>query len=455
MKKLLVLLALLMLGLAGAAWWLSASRNEAAEQPYTLAPAEHGTLVETVSATGTLQPQDVIPVGTELAGKVVEVAADFNQVVTEGDLLFRLDDRAAVHKLRQAEVAVTLARAEGERARALRDAAEKSVDRLKVLPENVSLRKDLDATEAQLRAAAAAVEVANVHVQEAEEARRLADLGVRLTRVYAPTVAQPSAAGEPHGGVGALAPEGSAQKPRRKFTVLDRKVQLNQEIGPPVSAQAFTLAGDLAQMQVVAQVAEGDIGRVRRGQRADFTVATYADDVRFTGRVFDTRLLPTSDHGAIFYRVVIDVANVQDGSTGDWQLRPGMTASVDVVVRRHEHVWKVPLTALNLEMPAEYVTDAARAKLARWEARPGHEGWQAVWTVGADGKPWPVFVRVTGANGAGEPGIRDVQSSEVLEWDPELQPRPDAKAPATIPQVIVAAPPVKKGGLFNLPKVKI
>ena len=89
-------------------------------------------------------------------------------------------------------------------------------------------------------------------------------------------------------------------------------MELNQQVGPPLSAQLFLLGGDLAQMQAVAQVAEGDIGRVRRGQRADFTVSTYGDDVLFTGKVADMRLLPTSDHGAIFYRVVIDVANRKD-----------------------------------------------------------------------------------------------------------------------------------------------
>jgi HlyD family secretion protein len=450
MKKLLVLLVLVMLGLAAAAWWFSPARRESGEAAFSTASAEFGSLTETVSATGVLQPQEVFPVGTELAGKVVEVAADFNQIVSEGDLLLRLDDRAAQHKLKQAETAVQLAKTAVQQAKAQQDAAEKTVDRLRKLSENVSMRKDLDAAEAQLKAAQVAVDVADVRVREAEDARSLAELGVKLTRVHVPVIARPSASGGPAPGLGALAPDGSAPQGKRKFIVLERKVELNQQVGPPASAQLFLLGGDLAQMQVIAQVAEGDIGRVRRGQRADFTVSAYGDDVPFSGRVTDLRLLPTSDHGAIFYRVVIDVTNRKDQASGDWQLRPGMTASVDVVVRRHDDVWKVPIAAVNYQMPDEYQTDAARAKLAQWQGRKDAEQWKAVWAVGSGGKPWPVFVRLGGSDGKGDTAIHDAQFDEVLEWDPDFPP-PDPKGP---PQFIIGAPPSSKGGLFKLPPVK-
>jgi HlyD family secretion protein len=451
MKKLLLLLMLVMFGLAAAAWWFSPARREAGEPSYTFAPAEFGSLTETVSATGTLQPQEVFPVGTELAGKVVEVAADFNQTVSEGDLLLRLDDRAAEQKLRQAETGVELARSAVDQAKAQQEAAEKTAQRLRSLSSEVSMRKDLDAAEAQLKAAKAAVSVADAHVREAEDARELARLGVQLTRVYVPVMAKPSAAKEAAPGLGSLAPAGTAGDGKRKFIVLERRVELNQQVGPPASAQLFLLGGDLARMQVLAQVAEGDIGRVRRNQRADFTVSAYGDDAVFTGRVADMRLLPTNDKGAIFYRVIVDVPNRKDPATGDWELRPGMTASVDVVVRRHDDVWKVPVSAVNFQMPDEQQTDAARARLAQWQGRKDSDQWKALWAIGTGGKPWPVFARLYGTNGKGDTAIRDSQFDEVLEWDPEL-PAPDPKAP---PQFIIGAPPAGKGGLFKLPPVKL
>jgi HlyD family secretion protein len=449
MKKLLLLLVFLMLALAAGAWWFSPSRHESGEPTFSYAPSERGSLVETVSATAALQPQEVVPVGTELAGKVVEVAADFNQIVSEGDLLVRLDDRAAVEKLNQAKTAVQLANASVGQARAQQDAAQKSVDRLRALSPGVSMRKDLDAAEAQLQATKAAVDVAQARVREAEDGRRLAELGVRLTRVEVPVLAHSPGTKDSPPGVGALAPEGKAPDTKRKFIVLDRKVELNQQVGPPLSAQLFLLGGDLAQMQAIAQVAEGDVGRVRRGQRAEFTVSTFGDDVLFAGQVADQRLLPTSDHGAIYYRVVIDVPNRKDPTTGDWQLRPGMTASVDIVVRRHEDVWKVPVAAVNFQMPEEYQSDAARDKLKQWQGRKDADQWKVVWVQGANRKPWPEFVRLIAGAGQ-EPGIHDSQFDEVLEWDPDMQP-PDPKAP---PQFIIGAPP-PKGGLFKLPPVKL
>ncbi|HEX5269341.1 MAG TPA: biotin/lipoyl-binding protein [Gemmataceae bacterium] len=458
MKKLLLLLVVLMLALAAGAWWFSPSRRESGEPTFSFAPAEHGSLVETVSATANLQPQEVIPVGTELAGKVVQVAADFNQVVSEGDLLLRLDDRAAVEKLNQAKTAIRLAKASVDQAKAQQDAAQKSVDRLRELSPNVSMRKDLDAAEAQLQAAKAAVVAAEARVQEAEDGQRLAELGLRLTRVEVPVMARSSESKVSPPGVGELAPPGTVPQTKRTFVVLDRKVELNQQVGPPLSAQLFLLGGDLTHMQAIAQVAEGDIGRVRRGQPAQFTVSTYGDDVMFAGKVADLRLLPTSDHGAIFYRVVIDVANRKDptkdptkgATTDDWLLRPGMTASVDIVARRHDNVWKVPVSAVNFQMPEEYQSEAARAKLKQWQGRKDADQWRVVWVQGADRKPWPEFLRLI-ANAGQEAGLHDSTFDEVLEWDPDIQPPPEPNNP---PQFIIGAPP-PKGGLFKLPPVKL
>jgi HlyD family secretion protein len=313
------------------------------------------------------------------------------------------------------------------------------------------MRKDLDAAEAQAKAAKAAVDVAEVHVREAEDTRNLAQLGVDLTRVHVPVIARGAASKKSAPGLGSLAPEGTAARSKRKFIVLDRKVELNQQVGPPASGQLFLLGGSLAKMQAIAQVAEGDIGRVRTGQTAEFSVATYGEDVLFAGRVADIRLLPTSDHGAIFYRVVIDVDNKEDPATGAWQLRPGMTASVDVVVRRHEKVWKVPLAAVNLQMPEEYKTDAARQKLKLWQSRKDADQWKAVWVLGGDRKPMPLFLRL-GPNTGEEAGIHDAQFDEVLQWDPDLQQAPDPNNP---PRFIIGAPPPSSGGLFKLPPVKL
>jgi HlyD family secretion protein len=238
--------------------------------------------------------------------------------------------------------------------------------------------------------------------------------------------------------------------------VLDRKVSLNQMVGPPTSAHLFTLAGDLERMQVQAQVAEGDIGKIKRGLAARFTVSGAEDNApAFEGKVEDYRLMPTNERGAVFYNVLIDVSNQRDPSTSEWRLRPGLTATVDIFRRVHDPVWKVPASALGFQPAEGSLTEAAKAKLARWQNVPNADQWKPVWVVGSDNKPWPVFVRVGGTNAQGEPGIQDAQASEVLEWDPELSSKPDPKRPETIPQLIIGVPAPAKGGLFSAPKIML
>ena len=461
MKKLLFLLLVLGAGLAGVAYWVSYDRRHGHDADvYTVVPAEFGKVSEVVSATGIVQARDVFPVGTELSGKIVEVLADFNQTVHEGDLLLRLDDRMARDRVRQAGVAVDLARVSVKQAEATRDTAARALDRVRQQSPEVRRQTDLDVAESQLRAAEVGVEAAKVRVREAEEAGRQADLGLRLTEVRAPALASGGAAASPgeavRTGVGTLAREGGAAgKEKRAFTVLDRKVSLNQVVGPPASAHLFTLAGGMERMQVLVQVAEGDVNKVRRGMPARFTVSGSDGDVAFHGTVEEVRLVPASEHGAVFYRVVVEARNERGAGGGDWQLRPGLTASVDFVRRVHDRVWKLPSAALNVQPEPATLTPAARARLDRLQSLREPAAWKVAWVVGPENRPWPLFVRVGGTDTRGETGVQDAQVSEVLEWDPELSPRPDPGDPATFPKVIIGLPPAKKGGLFNPPNIKL
>jgi HlyD family secretion protein len=459
-KKPLFFLLFLGIVLAVAVWWFNSRRTTAAEaERYTLAPAEYGGTAEVVSATGLVQPRDTYLVGTELSGKVVEVLADYNQVVREGDVLLRLDDRQARQRLKQAELAVDLARACVREAEAARDTAAKLVESERQRSPEVRRQVDLDLAESKLKSAEVAVEVAQVRVKEAEEARAQAQLGLSLTTVTAPVLQADkslSVAAANRDSIGMLVGAGEPAQPRRTFIVLDRKVSLNQIVGPPASAHLFTLAGDLDPMQVKAQVAEGDVAKITRGQTARFTVSGTEDNVpAFEGKVEDYRLLPINERGAVFYDVIIDVANQRDPATGEWRLRPGQTATVDIVRRVHDPVWKVPASALSFQPAESWLTEAAKAKLAHWQNVKDHDQWKPVWVVDSDGKPWPIFIRVGGRNASGETGIQDAQATEVLEWDPELSPKPDPNRPETIPQLIIGVPPPAKGGLFHAPKIML
>ena len=208
-------------------------------------------------------------------------------------------------------------------------------------------------------------------------------------------------------------------------------------------------------MHVEARVPEGDVGKVRRGQEAEFTVSSGSDAERpFRGKVSDVRLLPINDRGAIYYKVIIEVRNERDPATGRWRLTPGQTATVDVLLRHRDRAWKMPAMALSFQPDPALLSKEARDKLRRWQSVKDAELWKPVWVGGADGKPWPIFVRVGGKGPSGETGLHDLSFTEVLEWDPDLSPRPEAGKPATYPRVIIAIPPGKHG-LFNPPNLKL
>jgi HlyD family secretion protein len=444
-KKLLLMLVLVGIGLVLGAYGLnhfSAGRRNS-EEGFTLASAEWGSIAETVSATGVVQPKEVIAVGSELSGRVIEIypRAEVNQEVQEREPLLKLDDRLAQLKLEQARTAVQLAQADVTRAEAARDAARVRVGRLRQLLEKteVGYQKDLDEAEIQLRVADAAVREAQLKVEQAQGVEKQAQYGVELTLVRA-------SAG--------LDSTSRSSLEKRRFTIIDRKVVPGQLIAPPASAQLFLLASPLARMHVHAQVSENDIGRVRQGLPATFTVYAYTDDeARFAGQVVEIRQ-SSNVHGAVFYDTVIDVSNQRDAKTGEWKLRLGMTAAVDIILRKHVNVWKVPTAALSLQLDEHYQSEAAKARLAAWQSRTDRDNWKPVWILDSQGKPWPIFLRISGRNAAGETGIEDGQHVEVLEWDPQLDLKPDPAHRASYPQLITNAPAYKKRGFIE-PNVKV
>lgn len=464
MKKLLALLVVLGLALAAGAYWINRSMgHRPPTADFTLAPVEYGPLSESVSATGTLKAEDTIEVGSSLPGRLVQIAADNNQRVLEGDVLARLDDRLAQQDLRDAGVAVQMARKGLVQARANRAAAERALEKQKSLPGDVGRKFDLEAAQNLLDAADAGVEVAEAQVEKAEEARRRAHLGLTATVIRVPHVMRsatnPALATILESDMQEALAVALGMWPfeRHTYTVLDRRVEANQQIAPPLSARLFLLTPDLSKLRMNAQIAESDISKVHPGQAVEFTVSTYAqDDVHFQGVV---RLVPTMPAsatptsimpggsalpGPVFYEVIVDVKNEPDSSGMGWRLRPGMTASLDIIQRKEDHVWKLPNAALTFQLDDAYQSEDAKKKLADWDNRPDRAQWRPIWVLNDQKEAWPVFVRIGGEN-----ALHDAQFQQVLEWDLEWSKKLDPRNSATSPRVITGAPPVGKGGLFN------
>jgi HlyD family secretion protein len=427
-KKLFVFLLIVGAASAGLYWWRFAPRAYGlGEGQLTFVPVSHATMREIVSATGLVEPRELLLVGSEMPGVVTHVLGKVNQHVVEGTVLVQLDDRKLRLKVEEADNGVRTAKAALAQAAASRDAAQSALKVQLELESKGGFRSDKEQAQAQLKAALAGVQAADATLGVANTAHKEAQLALDMAQIKVPTL--------------------TSSGPKREFFVLDRKVHEGQMVGPQ-GPPLYTLAGELDKVEVHAQMAEGDISKVRKGQPAVFLVNTFADEeVEFRGVVREIRPLASNLKGAVYYDTVIDVDNQRDPQSGEWRLRPGMTVSVDVIRREHKDVWRVPSTALNFQLEEAYQNEAAKQRQAEWKRRADAADWHTVWIWDKDqGAPAPLFVRLGGLRD-GEPGLKDSEGNEVLEWEPGREPSPGQPPP----RIIIQAPPANPPGFFDRP----
>ena len=155
--------------------------------------------------------------------------------------------------------------------------------------------------------------------------------------------------------------------------------------------------------------------------------------------------MSTNIKGAVYFDTVIEVTNKKHPETDEWLLRPGMTASIDIIRHEHKDAWRVPSPALNFSMDEDYQTDEVKARVAAWKQRPDAKDWQTLWIWdSAAHRIEPVFVRIGGVAGNGEPGLKDSEGNEALEWEP-------GHVPTRPLRVIIGAPKARPPGLLDQP----
>ena len=309
-----------------------------------------GVMRDVVSATGILETRDIIVVGSELPGTIQTLYAKSNDIVVEGTTLAKLDDRRIKLKVEEAKDNVAMAKAAVAQADALKVAADIALKNQIDLAKSGGFRTDKDQADAQVKAANAGQLIADAKLKAAETGLKEAELALDMIQIRVPLT--------------------SSHGLKREFLILERKAFLGQMVGPQ-GGPLFTLAGDLAHMEAHAQVTEGDINKVRKGLAALFTITGFNDeDVEFRGVVREIRPLANNVKGAVYYDTVVELDNQKDPRSGEWRLRPGMTASIDIVRREHKDVWKVPSQALNFKMDEAYFTPAIKARVSDWKNAP-------------------------------------------------------------------------------------
>lgn len=312
--------------LGGIIWWrrghAEASGN--GTEQYKTVALEPGEIVQTVTANGALSAVQTVTVGSEVSGKIVELFADFNSTVTNGQVLAKLDASTYERQVDQAQ-------ADLESAKASLKLSEANFRRAKELLDlNLVSQADYDQAEANLAQAQA-----SLRMREASLSKVQVDL--EKTTIFSPM-----------DGV-----------------VISRAVDVGQTVAASLNAPTiFTIAQDLRQMRIEAQISEADVGGVKEGQPVNFTVDAYPART-FTGTVSQVRFEPVIVQNVVNYIAIVDVDN------RDLKLRPGMTANASVVTAQRENVLRLPNAALRFR-PAGAVAVETPAGTAGEEVAAGH-----------------------------------------------------------------------------------
>jgi HlyD family secretion protein len=378
-QAMLWIAGLIVLGLA--AWGgLAFFSNDPAELKFETAEVRQGDLTVNVTATGTLQPVNQVDVGTEISGTVQSLSADFNDRVKRGQVLAKLNTDQLSARLRQSQAALQLARANVKNAQATQAETRAKLKRFKTLAAKaIASQDDLDTAEAAYTRATAGVQVSKEQVSQAE-----AQVDADRTTLDKAQIRSPI------DGI-----------------VLKRQVELGQTVAASLQTPVlFTLAENLTQMELNVAVDEADVGQVKVGQHASFNVDAFPGR-SFPAVIDQVRYAPQTVAGVVTYETVLLVDN------SDLSLRPGMTATVEIVVGEYHNVLLLPNTALRFTPPAPQTKTASGGSLfsrlfprrphktnetKREAASAKNAQAQKVWTLQND-KPVKIAVTVGATDG--------------------------------------------------------
>jgi len=417
-----LLIILLALGAGAAFWWYRQQDGRQADAWRTVA-VKRGDLVATISATGTVEPEEVVDVGAQVAGRILAFGKDRNgriidygSAVEEGTVLAQIDaalytaDAAQARaQMQQAKAGLERAQADLGQLQAKLVQAERDWNRTRKLgPSEALSQSDFDASQsgydiarANLAVGRAAIDQAREAVSQAEAVLRRAEQNLDYCVIKSPV----------------------------KGVIIDRRVNIGQTVVSSLNAPSlFLIAKDLKRLQVWVAVNEADIGSIHPGQAVTFTMDAFSGRV-FQGEVGKLRLNATMTQNVVTYTVEVTTDN------SDGKLLPYLTANVRFLVSERHDVLLVPNAALRWTPPAP-AADAGRSGAAAGQRKAqtgsateaGREGpgRGVVWVPeGTAVKPVPVQV------GVSDGAFTEVQSEALTEGMPVVVGEQQAAAAGT------------------------
>ena len=325
---------------------------------YKTQKIENGDIMESITASGTINPLSTVSVGSQASGRIAEIYVDYNSVVKKGQLLALIDQENAKATVQQREAALEIAKAQVAVEENNIKYYKKALNRIsKLNASKYSTEKDLEAAERDYDNSVAQLALEQAQVKQAQASLNSAQTELSYTEIKAPV-----------DGI-----------------VISKSVEVGQTVAASFETpEIFSVAEDLTKMQIEASVVEADIAKVKEGQKVRFTVDSYTDDY-FYGTVTQVRNEATTTSNVVTYTVVIGIDN------SDMKLKPGMTANVEIITAEEKGVMLVPNQALRF-----YIDDSDKAK--RYKDR-------GVWII-KNGKPERVSVKI---------GVSDDDNTQILE----------------------------------------
>lgn len=271
------------------------------------------TITDVVEASGTINPVNIVSVGSTVSGLMKEIYVDFNSEVKKGQLLAQIDPANFQASVDQNQAQITNAQANLARLNAELSMAEKTYTRYKNLyAKNFIARSELDQAESDYLAKKASIGAQRASIAQAQANYKTAVTNLGYTKIIAPV----------------------------DGTIISRDINVGQPVAASFQApELFKIAQDLTKMQIEVNVSEADIGRVKEGQEAEFNLDGYPDTT-FKGIVTQVRLDSTTTSNVVTYTVIVSVDNE------DLTLKPGMTANVSIITKRSTDVMCAPNVAL-------------------------------------------------------------------------------------------------------------
>lgn len=280
---------------------------------YETQPIEKHTITQVVEASGTINPVNIVSVGSTVSGPISKIYVDYNSMVKKGQLLAEIDPRLSKQTVEQNRAAIASAQANLRDMQANAEMSRKTLRRYQNLyKRNFVPKSELDQAINDYKSDMAKISSARADIAKAQAQCRGAELSLSYTKIVAPVDGM----------------------------IISREIDVGQAVAASFQApELFTIAQDLQKMQIEVNVSEADIGKVKEGQDVEYTLDGYPDTT-FKGKVTQVRISPTTVSNVVTYSVIVGVDNK------DLKLKPGMTANVSIITAKHENVLCVPNFAL-------------------------------------------------------------------------------------------------------------